>query len=69
MPEKFSGRPGGTCPTDCFLLLLRLQLELIVIKVDAADLDARDFILGFNRPKELSDKCHDIADPEMSGHR
>ena len=30
-----------------FFLLLRLQLELIVIKVDAADLDTRNFLLGY----------------------
>lgn len=36
-----------------FPLLLRLQCERFVIKVEAADLDARDFLLGLNGPNDF----------------
>jgi len=34
-------------------ILRRLQREHIAIKVDAADLDTRDFLLGPNRPNDF----------------
>jgi hypothetical protein len=59
IPEKLSGWLGEFAELIEFLLLLRLQLERVVIKVDDADPDARDFRLGWGTTRlRLTDKHH-----------